>query len=169
MEAQMAHCSLGGDAASGGTPILGSPASASAHRLLQTGFATPQPVAPSHRGLLTQRLVQSDRRQPAKQRSGPHKSWVMVTGDRNFTPLDGSVKPKGGVCDRAISTPQGTINEVTFGEGVSAIFSDQKTGSKTGEEGRVLQLISPDQQTPVPRQWNVQSPLNQKRTRRIHQ
>ncbi|XP_029556003.1 condensin-2 complex subunit D3 [Salmo trutta] len=169
MEAQMAHCSLGGDAASGGTPILGSPAPASAHRLLQTGFATPQPVAPSHRGQLTQRLVQSDRRQPARQRSGPHKSWVMVTGDRNFTPLDGSVKPKGGVCDRAISTPQGNIIEVTFGEGVSAIFSDQRTGSKTGEEGRVLQLISPDQQTPVPRQWNVQSPLNQKRTRHLHQ
>uniref|UniRef100_A0A4W5NL74 Condensin-2 complex subunit D3 n=1 Tax=Hucho hucho TaxID=62062 RepID=A0A4W5NL74_9TELE len=41
--------------------------------------------------------------------------------------------------------------------------------SKTGEEGRVLQLMSPDQQTPVPRQWNVQSPLNQKRTRQIHQ
>uniref|UniRef100_A0A8C8GSX4 Condensin-2 complex subunit D3 n=1 Tax=Oncorhynchus tshawytscha TaxID=74940 RepID=A0A8C8GSX4_ONCTS len=167
MEAQMAHCSLGGDAASGGTPILGSPAPTSAHRLLQTGFATPQPVGPSH--LLTQRLAQSDRRQPAKQRSGPHRSWVMVTGDRNFTPLDGSVKPKGGVCDRAISTPQGNINEVTFGEGVSAIFSDRRTGSKTGEEGRVLQLISPDQQTPVPRQWNVQSPLNQKRTRQIHQ
>ncbi|KAK6317290.1 hypothetical protein J4Q44_G00126900 [Coregonus suidteri] len=162
-----AHCSLGEDAASGGTPILGSPAAA--HRFLQTGFATPQPVVPSHRVLLTPRLAQSDRRQPPQQRSGPHRSWVKATSDRNVTPLDGSVKLKGGVCDRAISTPQGNINEVTFGEGVSAIFSDRRTGSTTGAEGRVLQLMSPDQQTPVPRQWNVQSPLNQKRTRQIQQ
>uniref|UniRef100_A0A8C8GTM7 Condensin complex subunit 1 C-terminal domain-containing protein n=1 Tax=Oncorhynchus tshawytscha TaxID=74940 RepID=A0A8C8GTM7_ONCTS len=57
MEAQMAHCSLGGDAASGGTPVSTRPSNGG--RLLQTGFATPQPVGPSH--LLTQRLAQSDR------------------------------------------------------------------------------------------------------------
>ncbi|XP_010892297.2 condensin-2 complex subunit D3 isoform X3 [Esox lucius] len=159
-EAQMAHGSIGGEASSGGLPVVGSPAADK--RFLPTGFATPQPVVPSHRGLLTPRLSQSDRRLPPQQRS-----WVRATSDRVCTTLSGSVKPKGAINDRAISTPQGNVNEVTFGEGVSAIFSDRGTGSKMGDEGCVLHLMSPEQQTPVPKQWNVQSPLNQKRSRRI--
>ncbi|KAL0994528.1 hypothetical protein UPYG_G00123530 [Umbra pygmaea] len=161
-EAQMAHCSLGGEAATG-TPILGSPAPA--QRFLPTGFTTPQAILPNHSGLLSPRLVQSDRREPPK-KSESKRSWVRMTSDRNLTSLGGSVNPKGAVCDRAVSTPQGNINEVTFGGGVSAIFSEQRTVSENGER-LVLHLMSPDQQTPVPKQWNVQSPLNQKTTRRI--
>ncbi|KTF81474.1 hypothetical protein cypCar_00026272, partial [Cyprinus carpio] len=58
-----------------------------------------------------------------------------------------------------------SINEVTFGEQVSAICSESKRviGSKVvDEEESVLHLRSPEQQKPVPRQWNVESPLVQK-------
>ncbi|KAJ7996928.1 hypothetical protein DPEC_G00223600 [Dallia pectoralis] len=159
MEAQLSRCSIGGEVSSGGNQVLGSPAAA--NRFPPTGFANPQSVGPSHRGLLTPGHAQSDRRRPLRQRS-----WVRATSDRVGSTLNGSVKPKGASCDRAISTPQGNINEVTFGEGVSAIFSDRRTGSKT-TEGSVLHLMSPEQQTPAPKQWNVQSPLNQKRSRQL--
>uniref|UniRef100_A0A672SVU2 Condensin-2 complex subunit D3-like n=1 Tax=Sinocyclocheilus grahami TaxID=75366 RepID=A0A672SVU2_SINGR len=56
-----------------------------------------------------------------------------------------------------------SINEVTFGEQVSAICNESRRGSKVvDEEESVLHLMSPEQQKPVPRQWNVESPLVQK-------
>ncbi|XP_067259126.1 condensin-2 complex subunit D3 [Chanodichthys erythropterus] len=71
---------------------------------------------------------------------------------------------RGKQIGRAISTPQASINEVTFGEQVSAICNETRRGSKgVEEEESVLHLMSPEQQKPVPRQWNVESPLVQKR------
>lgn len=69
---------------------------------------------------------------------------------------------RGKQVGRAISTPQASINEVTFGEQVSAICNDSRRVSKGEEEENVLHLMSPEQKKPVPRQWNVESPLVQK-------
>ncbi|XP_016299020.1 condensin-2 complex subunit D3-like isoform X2 [Sinocyclocheilus anshuiensis] len=70
---------------------------------------------------------------------------------------------RGKQVRRAISTPQASINEVTFGEQVSAICNESGRGSKVvDEEESVLHLMSPEQQKLVPRQWNVESPLVQK-------
>ncbi|KTG03872.1 hypothetical protein cypCar_00022389 [Cyprinus carpio] len=56
-----------------------------------------------------------------------------------------------------------SMNEVTFGEQVSAICNESGRGSKVmDEEESVLHLMSPEQQKLVPRQWNVESPLVQK-------
>ncbi|TRY56494.1 hypothetical protein DNTS_008784 [Danionella cerebrum] len=64
--------------------------------------------------------------------------------------------------DRAISTPQASINEVTFGMQVSAICNGSKRVSgKAEEEESVLHLMSPEQRKTAPRQWNVESPLAQ--------
>ncbi|XP_059409917.1 condensin-2 complex subunit D3 isoform X2 [Carassius carassius] len=70
---------------------------------------------------------------------------------------------RGKQVGRAISTPQASINEVTFGEQVSAICNESGRGSKVGDEDEsVLHLMSPEQKKLVPRQWNVESPLVQK-------
>ncbi|KAG7313918.1 hypothetical protein KOW79_022414 [Hemibagrus wyckioides] len=68
--------------------------------------------------------------------------------------------PAKGVYDgRAISTPQESMNEVTFGEQFSAICYDGAAG-KSSEN--VLHLMSPEHEAPAPRQWNVQSPVVRK-------
>ncbi|XP_076874231.1 condensin-2 complex subunit D3-L-like isoform X1 [Brachyhypopomus gauderio] len=83
-----------------------------------------------------------------------------------------SSEPAKRVFDgRAISTPQGSINELTFGEQVSAIHCDPGTGrNSTPENESILHLMSPEHRAPAPRQWNVESPVvrkSQSRSRRM--
>ncbi|XP_069470215.1 condensin-2 complex subunit D3 [Ambystoma mexicanum] len=65
---------------------------------------------------------------------------------------------------RAISTPDQTINNVTFGAGVSYIGSSHTPASGKvpvrSEDSRkeVLCMMSPDKPVPQPRQWNLASP-----------
>ncbi|KAJ1175182.1 hypothetical protein NDU88_000473 [Pleurodeles waltl] len=74
---------------------------------------------------------------------------------------DGSDLNVGG---RAISTPDQTINNVTFGAGVSYIGSSQTPASDQVVPGskdsckQVLCMMSPDKPIPQPRQWNLESP-----------
>ncbi|XP_016136259.1 condensin-2 complex subunit D3-like [Sinocyclocheilus grahami] len=89
----------------------------------------------------------------------------MVTPVRTHSSPTVFSTGRGKQVGRAISTPQASINEVTFGEQVSAICNESRRviGSKVvDEEESVLHLMSPEQQKPVPRQWNVESPLVQK-------
>ncbi|XP_065110750.1 condensin-2 complex subunit D3 isoform X2 [Paramisgurnus dabryanus] len=92
----------------------------------------------------------------------------MVTPIRRHPSLTVISTGRAKQAGRAISTPQVSINEVTFGEQVSAICSESGKGNKdVEEEESILHLMSPEQQKPVPRQWNVESPLVQKtRTRK---
>ncbi|XP_060720583.1 condensin-2 complex subunit D3 [Tachysurus vachellii] len=81
-----------------------------------------------------------------------------------------SVRSSGitkGVYDgRAISTPQESINEVTFGEQFSAICCDGAAGRSSE---KVLHLMSPEHEAPAPRQWNVESPVVRKSQRKRQQ
>ncbi|KAF4118849.1 condensin-2 complex subunit D3 [Onychostoma macrolepis] len=87
----------------------------------------------------------------------------MVTPVRTHSSPTVFSTGRGKQVGRAISTPQASINEVTFGEQVSAICNESGRGSKdVDEEESILHLMSPEQQKPVPRQWNVESPLLQK-------
>lgn len=163
MENKIFNCSLAWNTPSCSTAGSVQTSSAPANRLLQTGVATPQPLHPYHHGLVRgqAKLSQSARGLPLltigpQQYSGPH---------RNVSPLEDSARPKRNLCNRAISTPQDTVNDVTFGEGPSAIYSERRGGLSNREDGSVLQLMSPDQET-TPRQWNVQSPLIKKTARR---
>ncbi|XP_073698531.1 condensin-2 complex subunit D3 [Garra rufa] len=121
----------------------------------QTGFATPQNRHAAKGPTQTPKSADALRRRtyagmitPVRTQSSP---TVFSTG-------------RGKQVGRAISTPQASINEVTFGEQVSAICNESRGGNKVGdEEESVLHLMSPEQQKPVPRQWNVESPLVQKR------
>ncbi|XP_034008513.1 condensin-2 complex subunit D3 [Trematomus bernacchii] len=69
--------------------------------------------------------------------------------------------PKGAVDNRAISTPKGVNIDFTFDEDVSAIFRDRITSVVA--ESSVLDVRSNEQKAPGLRQWNVQSPLRQKK------
>ncbi|XP_074159851.1 condensin-2 complex subunit D3 isoform X2 [Sminthopsis crassicaudata] len=74
-----------------------------------------------------------------------------------------SVKATVCATDRAISTPDQTINDVTFGAGVSYIIpssAKEKSGFQ-GQGNDILCLSLPDK-APQPRQWNVKSPARNK-------
>uniref|UniRef100_A0A8C4Y8P8 Condensin-2 complex subunit D3 n=1 Tax=Gopherus evgoodei TaxID=1825980 RepID=A0A8C4Y8P8_9SAUR len=66
---------------------------------------------------------------------------------------------------RAISTPDQTVDNLTFGAGVSFISltrtpasAQGKNGSQDQQQEDVLCLTSPDKPGPLPRQWKVESP-----------
>ncbi|KAM5131954.1 condensin-2 complex subunit D3 [Mantella aurantiaca] len=69
---------------------------------------------------------------------------------------------------RAISTPERTIHNVTFGAGVSYISANQSLSSSNSmnasrEQKRdILCMMSPDKPAPQPRQWNIESPLQRR-------
>ncbi|XP_059041430.1 condensin-2 complex subunit D3 isoform X2 [Mustela lutreola] len=71
------------------------------------------------------------------------------------------------VTKRAISTPERTINDVTFGAGVSYIGTPQTPSVKEKIEAQcqgndILCLSLPDKPPPQPQQWNVKSPARNK-------
>ncbi|KAE8280284.1 Condensin-2 complex subunit D3 Non-SMC condensin II complex subunit D3 [Larimichthys crocea] len=150
MEEQMEHCSLTGDAR---TPtaqrsVQNSPVKS--RPLLPFVFGTPQPRHPNPQSA---RLSHTEGRVGRSRQGEPVQSKSMA--------LEGTVMPKGAVNDRAISTPKDVNINLTFDEGLSAIFSDQ--GTSAVRESSVLHVRSNEQQTPGLRQWNVQSPLRQKK------
>ncbi|XP_069752394.1 condensin-2 complex subunit D3 [Narcine bancroftii] len=70
--------------------------------------------------------------------------------------------------ERAISTPDRTIDNVTFGMTVSYINTTQTPMAEMDQEQsqeqqqNVLCLVAPDKPVPHPRQWNVESPAAKK-------
>ncbi|NWY61556.1 CNDD3 protein, partial [Chionis minor] len=71
------------------------------------------------------------------------------------------------VLGRAISTPEQTINELTFGAGVSYISLTHTPGSAPGKEAEdeprdIICLTSPEKPPSLPREWKVQSPARKK-------
>ncbi|KAI7810837.1 condensin-2 complex subunit D3 isoform X1 [Triplophysa rosa] len=119
----------------------------------QSGFATP--LRPGTKG-----SKQTPKSADALRRRTFAGMVTPVRSHPSFTVIStGRAKQVG----RAISTPQASINEVTFGEQVSAICSESGRGSKNVEEEEsILYLMSPEKQKPVHKQWNVESPLVKK-------
>ncbi|NXT01198.1 CNDD3 protein, partial [Jacana jacana] len=77
------------------------------------------------------------------------------------------------VLGRAISTPEQTINELTFGAGVSYISLTHSPGSapenKDAEDvpRDIICLLSPEKPPPQPREWKVQSPGRKKTSQSV--
>ncbi|KAG7483568.1 hypothetical protein MATL_G00039750 [Megalops atlanticus] len=199
LERQMANCSVADAAPVNGervstTPATtpgssqASPAPAGGQGVL-SAMVTPQPPGSASR-FLTPRPPSSARRQKPTttkvlttaqkmvERSRLLKTRVPSTANRNATPLSRpsaipeeacSTGRSSAIHNRAISTPQWNMSELTFGEAVSGILSTSKTESKNAgkDDDNVLYLMSPDKPTPPPRQWNVESPLLRRGTRRL--
>ncbi|XP_030297581.1 condensin-2 complex subunit D3 [Sparus aurata] len=150
MEEQLENCSLTGD---GRIPtaqrsVQGSPVRS--RPLLPFNFATPQVPRPNP---LSARLTNTDSRVRRSRLEEPVQSKSIA--------LERTVMRKGVVDDRAFSTPAGVNVNLTFDEGLSAIFSER--GTSLGGETSVLHVRPNEQQAPGPRLWNVQSPLRQKK------
>ncbi|KPP77751.1 condensin-2 complex subunit D3-like [Scleropages formosus] len=138
----------------------------------QSVFATPQPPCLTPQIFLSPKTVGVQKRQTLSttevltkarrsvDRHGLHRCHLGLAGDENKTPLNESAILKqqlhlssytegSAVGNRAISTPQRSMSEVTFGEGVSAIFSAHRTEPKDfGNTDNVLFLMSPDKPRP---------------------
>ncbi|XP_020824416.1 condensin-2 complex subunit D3 isoform X1 [Phascolarctos cinereus] len=93
-------------------------------------------------------------------KQGTPSSWDK----KSFCSLNQhSVKATICATDRAISTPDQTINDVTFGAGVSYITpSSAKEKSGFQDQGDDILCLSLPDKAPQPRQWNVKSPARSK-------
>ncbi|XP_029031397.1 condensin-2 complex subunit D3 isoform X2 [Betta splendens] len=153
MEEQMDNCSLAGDAKISAQGSAGN-APVSSRLLLPFAFATPQPQCPNPQSA---RLLHTERRGGRSVQEDPVQSKTIT--------LERTVIPKEAVNYRAISTPKGVGVNLTFEEGLSEIMSDQ--GPSLIGQSSFLHLHSDEHQAPVPRQWNVQSPLRHKRKSKV--
>ncbi|XP_053308636.1 condensin-2 complex subunit D3 isoform X2 [Spea bombifrons] len=99
-------------------------------------------------------------RSPAS--TGSSKQVVFRTPGQENSSMEG----------RAISTPDQTIDNVTFGAGVSYISAGRTPSSgresvASQEPDRdVLCIMSPDKPAPQPRPWNLESPVQRRTSRR---
>ncbi|KAM9449550.1 condensin-2 complex subunit D3 [Clarias gariepinus] len=114
--------------------------------------ATPRPPQAAQRPSNTPKSADALRRRT-------FAGMLTPTGQRPSRGVMSSGPAKGVFDGRAISTPQESINELTFGEQFSAICYDG-AGAKDSEN--ILHLMSPEQEAPAPRQWNVESPVVRK-------
>ncbi|NXC43757.1 CNDD3 protein, partial [Penelope pileata] len=73
------------------------------------------------------------------------------------------------VAGRAISTPEQTINDLTFGAGVSYISLTHTPEKKEIEDqpGDIICLTSPEKLPSVPREWKVESPARRKSSQNV--
>ncbi|XP_027863592.1 condensin-2 complex subunit D3 isoform X1 [Xiphophorus couchianus] len=149
VQEQMENCSVTPGAQ---TPTAKSsdPRSPAKRVLLPFNFATPQPTRPIS---ALSRLGLTDRRAGPSRQEEQSQSKSLTLGRTAIV--------KGGVSDRAFSTPKGSNPSLTFNEGLSAIFSDQ--GTSPSEESSILHVRPNEQTAPGPRRWNVQSPLQQRK------
>ncbi|XP_014865764.1 PREDICTED: condensin-2 complex subunit D3 isoform X1 [Poecilia mexicana] len=150
MEEQMENCSLTPGAQTA-TAKSSDPRSPAKRALLPFNFATPQPPRPS---TASSRLTLTDRRAGSSRQEEQSQSKSLT--------LRRTAIIKGGVGNRAFSTPKSFSASLTFNEGLSAIFSDQ--GTSSSEESSILHVRPNEQTAPGPRRWNVQSPLQQRKT-----
>ncbi|NXW51480.1 CNDD3 protein, partial [Nyctiprogne leucopyga] len=73
------------------------------------------------------------------------------------------------VAVRAISTPERTINDLTFGAGVSYISLTRTPGKKEAEDEPrdIICLTSPEKPPSPPREWKIESPIRKRSSQRV--
>ncbi|NXE73530.1 CNDD3 protein, partial [Cochlearius cochlearius] len=71
------------------------------------------------------------------------------------------------VVGRAISTPEQTINDLTFGAGVSYISLTHTPGSAPGKALKSIIILLPSSSLSLPREWKVESPARKKSSQRV--
>ncbi|XP_041098371.1 condensin-2 complex subunit D3 [Polyodon spathula] len=167
----------GAAAGSAGTPLQPQTPSAAV-------FTSPRPVVPRARqmSLSTAAILNSAKKVAETLRNQRSRCVSAVTPapsrENSPTSKPGSLRGRdlrlsssnSSMVERAISTPDKTIENVTFNAGVSYISmsgSEKRNSEKTDQN--VLCLVSPDKLAPPPRQWNVESPVSVRQTRRGNQ
>ncbi|OCT72259.1 hypothetical protein XELAEV_18035230mg [Xenopus laevis] len=99
-------------------------------------------------------------------------SPARTTSSKQVTFRSEDQQSDSSLVGRMISTPDVTIENVTFGAGVSYISASQtplsgRRGSIGSHEKErdVLCIMSPDKPAPQPRKWNVESPVQRRSIR----
>ncbi|XP_062864703.1 condensin-2 complex subunit D3 [Trichomycterus rosablanca] len=118
------------------------------------GFSTPVPAGSARRPSQTPKSADALRRRTFAGMQTPVGSRASRTVM--------SLGPSEIYDRRAISTPQESMNEVTFGEQLSAICFDGAGRGDRDRDESIVHLMSPERQAPAPRQWNVESPAVRK-------
>ncbi|KAF6727077.1 Condensin-2 complex subunit D3 [Oryzias melastigma] len=151
MQEQMENCSLREERAKPPTAQGSVPSSPlKQSRMLALNFTTPQPPRP-HPQMVRRPMTDS-----RVCRSRPEECSISKS-----IALEGTGRLSEALKDRAFSTPKGTNVQITFHEGLSAIYSDQ--ASTASGEASVLHMRPDEQENAGPKFWNVQSPLRQKK------
>uniref|UniRef100_A0A8C8SVB2 Condensin-2 complex subunit D3 n=1 Tax=Pelusios castaneus TaxID=367368 RepID=A0A8C8SVB2_9SAUR len=146
----------------------------------RTGILKQQSFRPRQRSLSTLAILNSAKKMMEannKQRSRsvgerpPSPSPASTAGSKQVSFCSLNQQFTGAnisLVGRAISTPDQTVDNVTFGAGVSYISlthtpasAQEKKGSQDQQQD-VLCLTSPDKPRPLPRQWKVESPSRRK-------
>ncbi|NWT61450.1 CNDD3 protein, partial [Erythrocercus mccallii] len=164
-----AHCSVSGRPSTPGSIPPSGP----------SGFATPradalkQPQARRAASLSTLAILNSARKaleERSKQRSKSvgrslsASSGAPSTAGSQQVSFQSLNQQSSGenvpVVGRAISTPEQTINDLTFGAGVSYISLTHTPATKNAEDGPkdIICLTSPEKPPARPREWKVESP-----------
>nr|XP_034995387.1 condensin-2 complex subunit D3 [Zootoca vivipara] len=143
---------------------------------LPAGFTSPRPgiLKARNRSLTTIAILNSAKKvaEAAKnQRSRSLGGRPTSPGSRQNSKvsLTSLIRPSSGTNvlleGRAISTPKKSIDNVTFGAGVSYIHQTQTPASTAGDQGtqdpssQIICLPSPDSPLPQPQPWKINSPV----------
>ncbi|KAM4609588.1 condensin-2 complex subunit D3-L-like [Discoglossus pictus] len=156
-------------AAQPSTPVANTPR---VSILKAQGHGRPRQMSLSTLAILNsaRKAVESSQKQRSKS-IGAHPSTPSPPTSANSKQVSfrsPEQESNGSLIARAISTPDQTINNVTFGAGVSYIASSRTPSSGRGSDASqdVLCILSPDKQAPQPRQWKVESPAQRRSSRR---
>ncbi|XP_053819311.1 condensin-2 complex subunit D3 isoform X3 [Vidua chalybeata] len=135
------------------------------------GFATPradalrQPLVGRRAASLSTMAILNSARRSLEERSKQRSTSVGSSQQGSFQSLNQQCTgEKVAVAGRAISTPEETINDLTFDAGVSCISLTHTPSSapvKTDAEDRprdIICLTSPEKPPCRPREWKVESP-----------
>ncbi|XP_068094896.1 condensin-2 complex subunit D3 isoform X2 [Hyperolius riggenbachi] len=134
-----------------------------------------QVARPRQMSLTTQAIINSAKKLAEGYEKGRSKSMGAVRS--SASPIAENSKMvsfstseaawNGGQEGRAISTPDRTIHNLTFGAGVSYISANQTLSNNSinvsrDKEEELLCVVLPDQPASQPRQWNIESPVQRK-------
>ncbi|NXJ68595.1 CNDD3 protein, partial [Rostratula benghalensis] len=138
-----------------------------------------RPASLSTFAILNSARKATEARSKQRSKSVGGSSWAArlpssSAGSRQASTRSLNQQSAGGnvtVLGRAISTPEQTINELTFGAGVSYISLMHSPGSASGKlfnkevedvPRDVICLLSPEKPPSLPQEWKVQSPVRRK-------
>ncbi|XP_075185200.1 LOW QUALITY PROTEIN: condensin-2 complex subunit D3 [Anomaloglossus baeobatrachus] len=102
------------------------------------------------------KIIENKQKPRSKSTGAKPSTPLSSSSNKLATFSSSSQRSNSSLVERAISTPERTINNVTFGAGVSYISANQTPNEN------VLCIVSPDRPDPQQPQWKVESPVQRR-------
>ncbi|XP_009703072.1 PREDICTED: condensin-2 complex subunit D3, partial [Cariama cristata] len=163
-----------------------SPSSVPSEFTTPSAGALKQPLLGHRPASLSTLAILNSARKAMETRSKKHSKSVggilsavslpsSTTGSKqvSFQSLNQQSNENVAAVGRAISTPEQTINDLTFGAGVSYISLTYTPGSASENQEAedkprdIICLTSPEKPLSLPREWKVESPARKKSSQRV--